>query len=135
MGKNGSDILLLVNTGTDVEPVYMAVGSQRNFSREEATEEIDVSSKDGRAKRVIAGRYSSTISLEALYVPTDEGYLALRDAMRNGDLIKVRISDENTPTEEADALITSLSEEYPDQAEATVSCDLTIDGEWAEVGS
>jgi TP901-1 family phage major tail protein len=135
MAKNGADILLMVNVGTEAMPQYLAVGSQRDFSREETTEEIDVSSKDGRAKRVIAGRYSSTISLEALYVPTDEGYLALRDAMRNGDLIKVRISDENTPTEEADALITSLSEEYPDQAEATVSCDLTIDGEWAEVGS
>lgn len=135
MAKNGADILLMVNVGTEAMPQYLAVGSQRDFSREETTEEIDVSSKDGRAKRVIAGRYSSTISLEALYVPTDEGYLALRDAMRNGDLIKVRISDENTPTEEADALITSLSEEYPDQAEATVACDLTIDGEWAEVGS
>lgn len=135
MAKNGADILLMVNVGTEAMPQYLAVGSQRDFSREETTEEIDVSSKDSRAARVIAGRYGSTISLEALYVPTDEGYLALRDAMRNGDLIKVRISDENTPTEEADALITSLSEEYPDQAEATVSCDLTIDGEWAEVGS
>lgn len=135
MGKNGSDILLLVNTGTDVEPAYMAVGSQRNFSREEATEEIDVSSKDSRAKRVLGGRYSSSISLEGLYVPTDQGYLALRDAMRNGTLIKVRVQDEGTPVEEADALITSLSEEYPDQAEATISCELVIDGEWAEVGS
>ncbi len=135
MAKNGADILLMVNVGTEAMPQYLAVGSQRDFSREETTEEIDASSKDSRAARVIAGRYGSTISLEALYVPTDEGYLALRDAMRNGDLIKVRISDENTPTEEADALITSLSEEYPDQAEATVSCDLTIDGEWAEAGS
>ena len=135
MVKNGADILLMVNIGTEAMPQYLAVGSQRDLSREETTDEIDVSSKDGRAKRVIAGRYSSTISLDALYVPTCEAYLALRDAMRNGDLIKVRISDENTPTEEADALITSLSEEYPDQAEATVSCDLTIDGEWAEVGS
>ena len=135
MAKNGADILLMVNVGTEAMPQYLAVGSQRDFSREETTEEIDASSKDSRTARVIAGRYGSTISLEALYVPTDEGYLALRNAMRNGDLIKVRISDENTPTEEADALITSLSEEYPDQAEATVSCDLTIDGEWAEVGS
>ncbi len=134
-GTNGADILLLVNTGTEGSPVYTAVGSQRNFSREESTEEIDYSSKNSRAKRVGAGRYSSSISLEALYVADDEGYLALRDAMRNGTLIKVRVQQDGVATEEADALITGLSEEYPDQAECTISCDLTIDGEWSEVGS
>jgi len=135
MAKNGANVLLLVNTGTDQAPTYTVVGSQRNLSREETTEEIDVSSKDSRAKRVLAGRYSSSLSLEALYVPSDQAYLALRDTMRNGDLIKIRIEDDSVAVEEADALITSMSEEYPDQAEATISCDLTIDGEWAEVGS
>ncbi len=135
MGKSGTDLLLLVNTGTAESPAYSVVGSQRNLSREETTEEIDVSSKESRAKRVLAGRYSSSLSLEALYVPTCEAYLALKDAHRNGELIKVRISDQGTEIEEADALITSMSEEFPDQGEATISCDLTIDGEWAEVGS
>jgi TP901-1 family phage major tail protein len=135
MAKNGADVLLLVNTGTDQAPTYTVVGSQRNLSRQEANEEIDVSSKASRARRVLAGRYSSSLSLEALYVPSDQAYLALRDAMRNGDLIKIRIEDDSVAVEEADALITSMSEEYPDQAECTISCDLTIDGEWAEVGS
>lgn len=135
MAKNGTDVLLLVNTGTAQQPAYTVVGSQRNLSREETTEEIDVSSKASRAKRVLAGRYASSLSLEALYVPSDDAYLALKDAMRNGELIKVRMQDDGVAAEEADALITSMSEEYPDQAEATISCDLTIDGEWAEVGS
>lgn len=84
MAMNGTDILLLVNTGTPGSPVYEVVGSQRDVTFEETTDEIDVSSKDGRAKRVLPGRYSASISLDALYVPTGAAYQALKDAMRNG---------------------------------------------------
>ena len=135
MAMNGTDVLLLVNTGTAAVPVYEAVGSQRDVNFDEATEEIDVSSKDSRAKRVLPGRYSANLSLDALYVPTDDAYLALQSAMRDGDLILVAREEEETTTETATALITSLSESFPDQGEATISISLTIDGEWTEVGS
>lgn len=132
---NGADVLLLVNTGTTDLPVYTAVGSQRNVSIEETTEEIDESSKNSRAKRVAAGRYGATLSLDALYVPDDVSYLALKSAHRNGELIKVRVSENGVAVEEADALITKLSREFPDQEEATIAIDLTIDGEWTELSS
>ena len=135
MSMNGTDVLLLVNTGTDAVPSYEAVGSQRDVSFEEATEEIDVSSKDSRSKRVLPGRYSASLSLDALYVPTDTAYLALQDAMRDGELIKVAKQNDESTTETADALITSLSESFPDQGEGTISISLTIDGDWTEVGS
>jgi len=135
MGKNGADVLLLVNTGTAAVPVYEAVGSQRDVTFDEATEEIDVSSKDSRAKRVLAGRYSATLSLDALYVWTDDGYRALRDAMRDGNLILVAREDDGTTIETADALVTSLSESFPDQGEGTISISLTIDGFWTELES
>ena len=132
---NGTDVLILVNTGTEVSPVYTAVGSQRDASLDETNDEIDISSKDGRAGRYLAGRYGATMSLEALYVPDSVGYLALKSAMRDGTLIKVRISEDAVETEEADAIVTGLSSGYPDQGEATVSIDLRIDGEWVVVGS
>ena len=135
MGLNGTSVLLLVNTGTEETPVLTAVGSQRNLSREETTEEIDVSSKTSRAKRVLPGRYGSSMSLDALYVPSNTCYLALKGAMRNGELIVVRVSEDGVEIEEADALVTSMSEEWPDQEEASISVDLTIDGDWAVVGS
>jgi len=135
MAMNGSDILLLVNIGTPSVPAYQVVGSQRDMTFDEATEEIDVSSKSSRAKRVLPGRYSSSISLDALYVPTRDDYDALKSAMRNGELILVARQEEGTTTETADALVTSLSESFPDQGEATISVALTIDGEWTEVGS
>jgi len=135
MAKNGSDILLLVNTGTDETPSYEAVGSQRDVTFDESTEEIDVSSKDSRAKRVLPGRYGASISLDALYVPSDAAYAALVDANRNGDLIKVAREEDDVTIETADALITSISGSYPDQGECTISVSLTIDGEWVSVGS
>jgi len=135
MAMNGTDVLLLVNTGTAAVPVYEAVGSQRDVTFDEATEEIDVSSKDSRAKRVLAGRYSATLSLDALYVWTDDGYRALRDAMRDGNLILVAREDDGTTIETADALVTSLSESFPDQGEGTISISLTIDGFWTELES
>jgi len=135
MAMNGSDVLLLVNTGTAAVPTYEAVGSQRDVTFDEASEEIDVSSKDSRAKRVLPGRYSATLSLNALYVWTDDGYRSLRDAMRDGDLILVAREDDGTTIETADALITSLSESFPDQGEGTISISMTIDGFWTELES
>ena len=89
MAMNGTDLLVLVNTGTPGTPVYEAVGCQRDATLDEATATIDVSCKESRAQRVLPGRYSGTVSLDALYVPTDAAYLALRDANRNGDMILI----------------------------------------------
>jgi len=135
MAMNGTDVLLLVNTGTIQSPVYEVVGSQRGVSFPENTENIDVSSKDSRAGRVLAGRYNATISMEALYVPSDAAYQALKTAMRDGEMIKVRRSESAIETEECDAVINSLSPEFPDQEEAVISIELTVDGFWVEVGS
>ena len=132
---NGTDVLILVNTGTEGAPVYTAVGSQRGASLSETNDEIDISSKDSRAGRYLAGRYGSTLSLDALYVPSNLAYLALKMAQRAGDAILVRVSEEAVETEEASAIITDMSTDFPDQEAATISIDLRIDGEWAAVGS
>lgn len=135
MANNGTDLLLLANTGTPSVPVYEVVGSQRDATIEETTDTIDVSSKEGRAMRVLPGRYSSTISLDALYVPTDAAYLALQTANRDGTLILVARQFEGSVTEIATAKIDSMSESFPDQAEAVISISMTLDGEWGAVGS
>lgn len=132
---NGSDVMLMVNTGSEAVPAYELVGCQRDVTFEETTEEIDVSCKPQRAKRVIAGRYGATLSLDALYVPSNEAYQALRNANRDGDLILVAREEKGVTLETANALITSMSEAFPDQAEATISISLTVDGVWVEVGS
>lgn len=131
MSMNGTDVLIMVNTGTDVAPVWTAVGSQRDATFEETTEEIDVSSKDSREKEVLAGRYSASVSLDGLYVPTDTAYLALQNAMRSGDTVQIARNVDTVNEETATAVITSLSENFPDQDGATVSISLVVDGDWA----
>ena len=122
MAMNGTDILIWIDGN--------CVGSQRDVTQDETTDEIDVSSKDSRAMRVLPGRYGSTISLDALYVPSDTAYTALLNAMRNGTFVEVVSIEEGVVLESADAIVTSLSKAGPDQGEATVSISLRIDGEW-----
>jgi len=131
MAMNGTDILLLVFDGA----AYDVVGSQRDVTFEETTDEIDVSSKDSRNKRVLPGRYSATISLDALYVPSDDAYEKLQDAMRTGVAVKVMRQEDGVSLESADAIVTSISAAGPDQGEATISVALTIDGAWTEYGT
>jgi TP901-1 family phage major tail protein len=135
MAMNGTDFLLLVNVGTPMVPAYQAVGSQRDASIEETTATIDVSSKDSRAQRVLPGRFAGTISLDALYVPSDACYQALKGANRNGDLILVAREEYGVALETVNALVNSISESFPDQGEAAISVSLTIDDFWQPVGS
>ena len=132
---NGTNILILVNTGTPSVPTYEALGSQRGATIDETTEIIDYSSKESRNRRVGPGRYSSTMSLDALYVPGSTQYQALKDAMRNGTTLLVAKEESGDVMETVDAVVASLSEDYPDQGEATVSASFEIDDIWVVVGS
>jgi predicted secreted protein len=108
-----------------------AVGSQRDVTIDEKTAEIDVSNKnDGRAMRVLPGRYDAVLNLDALYVPTDQAYQDLQSAMRNGTFVEVVVIEEGVVLESADAIVTSLSRKGPDQGEATVAAGLRVDGSW-----
>lgn len=123
---NGTSILLLA----DVGGTPTVVGSQRGVTFDETSDTIDVSSKESRSMRVISGRYSTTVSLEHLYVPTDLAYLALNTANRTGAFITIRRQELASDTEEASAIVTSISGDFPDQGEAVISVELQIDGDW-----
>jgi hypothetical protein len=129
---NGSDILLLANTGTVDAPDYQVVASQRDVDFNDVTEEIDVSSKLSRAGRVLAGRYSANISLDGLHIWDDEGRRALLNAIREGELILLA-RQEPTRTLIYDALITRFENTFPDQADSTIEVDAVIDGFWKVV--
>lgn len=135
VATRGEDIVLLVNTGTEESPNYEIVAGQRGATFPETTEEIDASSKDSTAFRVIHGRNKSTITMDALYIPDDDAYLALKAAKRNREFILVRRREEGADAEEARAIITSLSRNAPDNDVATLDIALTIDGDWEEVGT
>lgn len=129
---NGTDVLILAedsgNPGT-----FNVVGSQRGATQDETTAVIDVSNKTQRERKVLAGRYESTISLEQLYVPTDQGFLDLRASLRNGTLLKIRRQESGTDKEEITGVVTQMSQDFPDQAESVISVEIAVDGAWAAV--
>ncbi len=135
MAINGADVLVLVNTGTEAAPNYQVIGSQRDVTFDETTDEIDVSSKESRAGRYLPGRYGATVTLDALYMPDDSGYLTLLSAMRNGEFVTVRVQEEGAQVEQANAIVTDLSRTAPDQDASTCSVTLRIDGEWQTLGT
>jgi hypothetical protein len=135
MAINGSDFLVLINTGTDEVPTYEVVGCQRDATLDETTAEIEASCKTSRNTRVLAGRYKATLTLEGLYVPDDAAYQRLQQAMRNGEFVTLAQQQDGNVTEAADAVITNLSRSFPDQDVATVSASFTIDDEWEDLGT
>jgi len=131
---NGSDVLILVNTGTDAVPIYQAVASQRDLTVEGSADEIDTSNKtSGRFAEFIPGRVSSTISFESMYVPNDGSYAVLRQSMEFGLFLKIRREYAGEAEREADAFVTSLSESFPDQEPGIVSATMRITGPWRAV--
>ena len=123
---NGTDVLILV----EISPgVFSAVASQRGAQLAESTALRDLSSKDtGRARFAAAGRYEANISFDALFVESDAAFAALRDAKRNGTEIKLRKQDAGIAVEEANAIITSMTTDFPDQEEATISLEAAVNG-------
>lgn len=132
MAMNGSDVLLYAEDAPGSGNLIV-IGSQRDVSFDEQSGTVDYSSKDSRAQKVGYGRYSSSAQLSALYVPSDTAMLALKKAIRDGLYIKVQKIESGVAFEEAEAVVTGNSTAFPDQGEATVSVNLTINGEWEAV--
>lgn len=123
---NGNEILILADT--DGAGNFVAVGSQTDASVDESNDIIDQSSKDARERKVAAGRYEANVSFDALYVPSDVAFQALKASMRNGTKIKLREQEQGSPIEEYDAIISSMTRDFPDQDNATISLEAAVDG-------
>jgi len=122
---NGRNVLILADLGG---ASFAAVASQTDASVQETNGIVDESTKDARERKVSAGRYECSVSFDALYVPTNAGYQALRSAMRNGTKILLREQESGTAIEEYTAVITSMSREFPDQDNAVISLEAAVDG-------
>ena len=129
MAVKGVDILILVNTGDDVTPVWTVVGGQRGATLSESNETIETTHKlSGGYKtfEYIFGEW--TISCDGVYILNDEGYQALVDAMRQKQKVKVRWKEQGDDVYEGTCLVVSRDLEGAYDAEATYSMELQGDG-------
>lgn len=128
---NGTGILLLIESVTP--GTFIALEGQMDSSLSEAVNAIDVSSKDGAAREVVGGRYEADGSVSLIYRPSATAQARLKDIFRTRDLITIRVSEDGTEVEEAEALITGHNLDAPDQDRAEVAVDFVISGEWTTV--
>lgn len=126
----GSDVLVMINTGTVAIPVWTAIGAQRGLDVTEGNEAVDCSSKDSGNRRVLPGRYSSSVNFDALYLYDDTGFVKLLAAVRAREKVQLMQRRSSTNIEYAYAVCTSVQRSYPDQDDRTVSASFEVDGAW-----
>lgn len=128
MSKNVK-IVILANTGTEENPEFKPIGGQRSASLSEANEMIDVTSEDSQGVDEFEyGNLNWTISCDGLYVPTAEGYQALKAACREKKKVLVRIQEGDQETEQGLALVTSRDLDGEYNGETTYSIELQGSG-------
>lgn len=138
----GNAAVLSVNTATPDLPNYEQVGLQRGLTDELTREMIDASHKGSDFMKSVYGRMSGTLTMDALEPDPDFGgaaatHGALQDAMNDKQPILVQIRKTGTEgtviTLEAEALVGTMSTEYPDNDVSTLSLELTLQEPLAEV--
>ncbi len=132
-GINGADILVIVDVGAST-PSFVVAAGQRDVTFDESNNLIDISSKDtGRIEEVLMGRLTQTVTLDMLFINGDAGYIALKDASRNGTSISIRRRFQGADIEEVTAFVETRSETFPDQDAGLVSLAFRLSGSWAAV--
>lgn len=131
---NGSTVVLQVRTATGPD-VYTTIGSQTGLSVGFERDAIDASSKDIMDAEYLAGRRSSTIECPSLFVPNEAARVALRAAYNSvSGEVRIRIPAIGAEAgRQATAIVTSLSEDHPDNDVSTVAVTLQVTGAWGPI--
>jgi Phage major tail protein 2. len=138
MAMNGAQVLVLVKTAEDDgmgNPVYTPVAEQTGLSSEESRNLIETAAKGDDHMKHEYGRMSSTVELEALYVPNDQALQAIRNALHNKEEVILRRSENGVDVEEARAKVESISSEWPDEDNSTVSVTFQLQEPWRPVSA
>lgn len=130
MAMDGKNILVLADTGAGT---YAAVAEQTGLSWENTTNLITADSKDDDHTKWIAGKRDGTLSLEAAYVPDDAAYQAIKDAQASGTAVILRRSESGLEVEEAEAFVSTISGDAPDNDRATISIEFQLNEDWTTV--
>jgi len=134
-GIDGASVLLMVNMGDDETPNWTAVAEQTGLSTENSRNLIEASSKDSDHTKWIYGKQDGTVTLESLYVPNDAAFKAIEEAMNNREVVILRRTENGEDIEEATALVSTISKEWPDNDTSTCSAEFQLDEPWTPISS
>ncbi|SHE66194.1 phage major tail protein, TP901-1 family [Seinonella peptonophila] len=126
----GVDVLLYLNTGTDVSPTYTVLGGQTEATLNREAEEIDVSAKtdpDDYGDFLI-GKKTWNIECEGFYVDSDTAFDALEQAFENREHLMVELRMPSGKTYSGTVRIQELPMEFPQDDGTTFSTTLLGSG-------
>lgn len=130
-GINGSTVLLQFRTGTGPD-VYTTVAGQQGASIERERTMIATSAKEDADATFAGGRRSSTATLEGLVLASDVSRVAILAAFNSstgvGRIRRTAIGAEAAT--QADVLVSSLSEDFPDDDASTWTAEFQVTGAW-----
>ncbi len=127
MAVSAGSFLVKVNTGSDVAPVWTAVGAQRGAKLNRGMATIDVTSKQsGGWEESLPDDRSWSIDANALYVPDDAAYEALEAAWEAQEAVQVLFEEADGKTYDGEAYITDFPKSAPHKDAVTI--DVTFKG-------
>lgn len=133
-GVNGSTVLLQFRTGTGPD-VYTTVAGQTGLSVSRERTMIATSAKEDGDATFAGGRRSSTVSLEGLVLASDVSRAAIIAAFETsagtGRIRRGAIGAE--AAKQADVLVSSLEEDFPDDDASTWTVELQVTGAWTAI--
>jgi len=140
---NSNSILVYVDDESGTAGGQRLLGSQTGVTFNENRETIDTTTKAAfGSSTFIGGKYTSTCSATALYIDDDDGQLEMKANLRsNTEVIIHRYEPQGTnatggsvsaPTgwQMADAVVTSISEDFQQDSLGTISIEFAITGTW-----
>lgn len=132
-GINGSTIVLSVRTASGPD-VYTTVAGQRGLSISRERTFIDTSAKDDTDTAGQGGRRTTSLTMEGLVIANDAGRVALLAAYHGDGAVRIRRTAVGSETlNQLIGVITTLDEDFPDDAESTWSLEVQGNGGWTIV--
>lgn len=128
---NGNSVLVEIDTAV--------VGSQTGVTFNENMETLDITTKQSLGTTALKhSKYSATCSMNALYIDGDTAFGSIRTKLRTGAEVTLVRQEPQTGTEDApadwvsaQAIVTSISEDFPQDSVGTCSAEFAITGVWA----
>jgi len=126
LAKDGASVLLLVNVGG----VPTAIAEQTGLTATTEREMIEATHKQNDHTKFLYGKRDDTLTLESLYIANDAGMNELRRAYGAKESVILRRSDDGVHVEQAEALITSIEDDWPDNDTSTISVEFQLNEAW-----
>lgn len=124
----GVDVLLKVNTGTDVTPVYTALGGQTSATLNRSAGTIDTTDKNSNGwAETMAGIKTWSVDCDSFVVLGNAGLEALITAFEARTALKISIqvgTGTGSYTYTGSVVITDFPEEYPQDDAVSISLSL-----------